>query len=296
MTPKRVKRHQTASNESNRRAGRASRRGATAGSASRAAAELWPALLLPALGLSLAASGAVLLGGVPGGERSSGIRGITWSAAAEPEQLLGLAAAGLGCAVVLVWTAAAALAVLAVLAGHHRWERLGRLCGRCSPALLRRAAAAALGLQLVAAPGAVADDAPSPFWSGGTAVHGPSASVPDGPTQPSAAPADLGAAHPAPLPPPVVPVAPSAPSTGEAPRFPGAHPAPAERTVDGAVTVLRGDTLWSLAAAQLGPGASAAEVDRAWPAWYELNRHVLPHGPHLLLPGQRLVVPGTGDH
>lgn len=277
----------------------------TAGSASRAAAELWPALLLPALGLSLAASGAVLLGGVPaGGGPSSGTGGTPWAAAGDPEQLIGLAAAGLGCAVVVAWAAAAALAVLAVVAGRHRWERLGRLCGRCSPALLRRAAATALGLQLVAAQGAVADEAPSPFWSGGAEVRGSSGSAPDGPAQPSAgavrpAPSSPGPSSPAPSSPgPASPVPPPPAGSphGEAPRSSGAHPTPAERTVDGAVTVLRGDTLWSLAAAQLGPGASAEEVGRAWPAWYELNRHVLPHGPHLLLPGQRLVVPGTGDH
>ncbi|GEO94000.1 LysM peptidoglycan-binding domain-containing protein [Kocuria turfanensis] len=263
--------------------------GTTAGSASRAVTELWPALLLPALGLSLAASGAVLLGGAPpGDEHRGGTRGAPWSAATDPEQLIGLAAAGLGCAVVVAWAVAAALAVLAVLAGHHRWERLGRLCGRCSPALLRRVAATALGLQLVATPGAVADKTPSPFWSGGTAVHGSSGSAPDGP--PSAGAAAPAPAHPAPLRPP------AAPSSEEASRSRGAHPTPAERTVDGVVTVLRGDTLWSLAAAQLGPGASAEDVDRAWPAWYELNRRVLVHGPHLLLPGQRLVVPGTGDH
>ncbi|MGX5358746.1 LysM peptidoglycan-binding domain-containing protein [Kocuria sp. KH4] len=295
MTPNRVKRHQTASKWAFGRRRREAGTGSTAGSASRVAAELWPVLLLPALGLALAASGAVLSGGLPAGPgRTGGTRGTPWPAAADPGQLVGLAAAGLGCAVLVAWAAAAALAVLAVVAGRRRWERLGRLCGRCSPALLRRAAATALGLQLVAAPGAVADEAPSPFWSGGAAVHGSSGTAPEGPAQPS-----TGAGSPAPgSPAPDSPAPPprTASPNGEAPPPAGSRPAPVERTVDGAVTVLRGDTLWSLAAAQLGHGASAEDVDRAWPVWYELNRHVLRHGPHLLLPGQRLVVPGAGHH
>lgn len=57
------------------------------------------------------------------------------------------------------------------------------------------------------------------------------------------------------------------------------------------VVVTAGDTLWSLAAARLGPGASDAEVARAWPGWWEANRAVIGDDPHLLLPGQRLVVP-----
>jgi nucleoid-associated protein YgaU len=68
---------------------------------------------------------------------------------------------------------------------------------------------------------------------------------------------------------------------------------PSQRTVDGAVTVVRGDTLWSLAAAHLGPDATAAQIARAWPAWFELNRDVLRDGPDRLLPGQRLLVPAS---
>ncbi len=254
----------------------------------------WPVLLVPALGLALAASGAVLSRPVLGGAMPAGpSRGHPG-----PELLIGLGAAALGCAVVVVWSAAAALALLAVLARRHRWERLGRLCGRWSPALLRRAAAAALGLQLVAAQGAVADEAPSPFWGGSAAVHGLPGSSPGAPAPlpaPDSGPAPTASPATAP------PAAPRAETVLPGTRPPLAHapsvppPSPAGRTVDGAVTVLRGDTLWSLAAAQLGPGATDEQIARAWPAWYELNRHALPCGPHLLRPGQRLVVPGPGD-
>ncbi|MFF0942956.1 LysM peptidoglycan-binding domain-containing protein [Kocuria sp. CPCC 205300] len=272
---------------------------ATAGSDHRVTPPWWPVLLVPALGLALAASGAALSRPVLSGRTPAGpSRGHP-----DPELLIGLAAAALGCAVVVVWSAAAALAVLAVLARRHRWERLGRLCGRWSPALLRRAAAAALGLQLVAAQGAVADEAPSPFWSGSAAVHGVPGSFPGAPAPrpapgPGTAPTGSSATAPPAAPPPETAPPGKAPPVSEAPapEAPSAPlPAPAGRTVDGAVTVLRGDTLWSLAAAQLGPEASDEQIARAWPAWYELNRHVLPCGPHLLRPGQRLVVPGPGD-
>ncbi|MFE7631198.1 LysM peptidoglycan-binding domain-containing protein [Kocuria sp. NPDC057446] len=250
------------------------------------AAPMWPVLLVPAVGAATGACGAVL---VDAGGRLDG--------GADAGVLIGVAAATIGCAVVLAWTLSALLALLAVLAGRHRWERLAAVCARCSPALLRRAAAAALGLQLFAAPGAVADDTPSPFWETGTSVQestpGPAGqdTVPDATASP-------------PEPPEPAPGPGSGndrgPGTGTDPA-PRVEPAPcparagspvAERTVDGAVTVVRGDTLWSLAAAQLGPEASEKQVARAWPAWYELNRHVLTDGPHRLLPGQRLLVPG----
>lgn len=282
---------------------------AMAGSDHRATTPWWPVLLVPALGLALAASGAVLSRPVLSRPVLSGAvlgdpvpAGPPWDLP-DAELLIGLAAAALGCAVVAVWIGAAVLAVLAVLARQHRWERLGRLCGRCSPALLRRAAAAALGLQLVAAQGAVADEAPSPFWSGSAVVHGSPGSSPDVPAPPPVpatgpAPTDASAT----APPEAVPPGSKPPVVEnpvlEAPVLeapPAPLPSAADRTVDGAVTVLRGDTLWSLAAAQLGPGATDEQIARAWPAWYELNRHVLPCGPHLLLPGQRLVVPGPGD-
>lgn len=264
----------------------------TSGSAHTAATPLWSVLLVPALGAATGACGAALAGAGGGGLAGGSGTGA----------LIGLAAAAIGCAVVVAWTLAAVLAVLAVLAGHHRWERLAGICGRCSPALLRRAAATALGLQLLAAPGAVADDMPSPFWDAGASVQ-----ETEVPAQNTTAPTpDLPASAPEAPGPAPEPDPGSGPELGRGPdgelaTTPPAPPAPclprtesstAERTVDGAVTVVRGDTLWSLAASRLGPEASAEQVARAWPHWYELNRHVLLDGPHRLLPGQRLQVPG----
>lgn len=245
---------------------------------------LWPALVVPLFGLSLAGCGAVLWdgGGVPPGTRSSA------------GALVGLSAAALGFSLVLAWTVATALATLAVLAERHRWDRLGTLCRRCSPAVLRRAAATVLGLQLLTAPAASAGDAPSPFWGGHDG-----ATVPGAPTTTSAgeserSPSPARAHTPAPAAGASMPGLPQRPPDASARREP-TRPSPAQRTVDGALTVVRGDTLWSLAAAHLGPGATDEQIACAWPVWYELNRHVLPDGPHLLLPGQQLMVPGTGS-
>jgi nucleoid-associated protein YgaU len=58
-----------------------------------------------------------------------------------------------------------------------------------------------------------------------------------------------------------------------------------------AITVQRGDTLWSIAAARLGPGASDAEIAETWPSWYAANRARIGPDPDLLLPGERLRPP-----
>jgi len=56
-------------------------------------------------------------------------------------------------------------------------------------------------------------------------------------------------------------------------------------------TVRHGDSLWDLAAAQLDPDASPAEVDRQWRRLYDLNRPVVGPDPDLIHPGQQLRLP-----
>jgi nucleoid-associated protein YgaU len=55
--------------------------------------------------------------------------------------------------------------------------------------------------------------------------------------------------------------------------------------------VHRGDSLWAIAAAHLPAGATAADVTRAWHAWWRHNRTVIGDDPDLILPGQRLHFP-----
>jgi hypothetical protein len=59
----------------------------------------------------------------------------------------------------------------------------------------------------------------------------------------------------------------------------------------GEVVVRRGDSLWTIAARHLGPGAGDAEVAEEWPRWYAANRAVIGDDPDLLLPGQVLQPP-----
>lgn len=75
--------------------------------------------------------------------------------------------------------------------------------------------------------------------------------------------------------------------------------APTPRTAfipEDVVTVRQGDSLWSLAARQLGHGASDADIARAWPEWYALNADVIGDDPDVIHPGQQLRIPTSGDH
>ncbi|HEX6337203.1 MAG TPA: LysM peptidoglycan-binding domain-containing protein [Jiangellaceae bacterium] len=59
----------------------------------------------------------------------------------------------------------------------------------------------------------------------------------------------------------------------------------------GEVVVKRGDTLWAIAARQLGASATAAEIAAEWPRWYTANRAVIGDDPDLILPGMILRSP-----
>ena len=70
--------------------------------------------------------------------------------------------------------------------------------------------------------------------------------------------------------------------------------APAPRptsTTNDTLTVRRGDTLWSIAAAHLGPGATDAEIAAEWPRWYRANRAVIGDDPDVIEAGQQLQAP-----
>lgn len=57
------------------------------------------------------------------------------------------------------------------------------------------------------------------------------------------------------------------------------------------VIVRRGDTLWDIAAARLGPDPTNAEIAAAWPRWYAQNRQTIGVDPDLIFPGQPLTPP-----
>ena len=57
------------------------------------------------------------------------------------------------------------------------------------------------------------------------------------------------------------------------------------------VVVRGGDTLWDIAAAHLGSGATNVAVAAEWQRWYAVNADLIGGDPDLIRPGQRLVAP-----
>jgi nucleoid-associated protein YgaU len=89
------------------------------------------------------------------------------------------------------------------------------------------------------------------------------------------------------------PAIPAAPGPGQEPGAgTGLGPPGRGETVD-EVVVRRGDSLWSIAAHHLGPGANDAQISAEWPQWWAANRHVVGDNPDLIRPGQRLKPPTT---
>ncbi len=191
----------------------------------------------------------------------------------------------------LLWLALGlTLGALAVLPGAiGRWAV--RSADRLTPARAARATALLLGSAVATAalPTTAVADPTGPGAGAGTTVV---ATAPDPGFAPQGASAfgTVGAAHagsgPAPDPgflprPPVVRhiVAPTVISP------PGGLPAPR------GVVVHRGDTLWAIAARDLGPDATDAEVAAHWPRWFAANREVVGSDPDRILPGQVLSRP-----
>ncbi|MGB3187507.1 MAG: hypothetical protein WBG36_01815 [Ornithinimicrobium sp.] len=73
----------------------------------------------------------------------------------------------------------------------------------------------------------------------------------------------------------------------------------ADRAVRGpgrdSVVVRRGDSLWAIAAHELGAGASDAHISARWSQWYEANRLIIGANPDRILPGQILAHPDSNS-
>jgi nucleoid-associated protein YgaU len=91
-----------------------------------------------------------------------------------------------------------------------------------------------------------------------------------------------------------VPDRPTVGTTTRYTEFPSVkRPKPQPKTTSpNRVVVRRGDSLWSIAARELGPRATDRAIAARWPQWYAANATVIGTNPHLLLPGQVLRVPG----
>lgn len=226
------------------------------------------------------------------------------------DDLMGLASAIAGLALTSWWVLALLAAFAAELAKSFGLVRFSAATAKFSPVFMRRLAVAILGLNLLAAPAAMAqgDNAPvDPKWGGNQVSTSqpsqPSTSTSMATSQPSAtgssskplwtpqAPTiDSG-----PLAPALRRIVPAFPSPiavrnpAEAPS-PPVHAAPME-PAHSTVVVLRGDTLWSIAARSLGGSANNFEIAQAWPRWYAANKHIIGADPNQLLPGQILSAP-----
>jgi nucleoid-associated protein YgaU len=194
-----------------------------------------------------------------------------------------LGACGLALFGCLVWlllsvtVAATSFAAARLSPGGAVAGRLERVAERTCPAVVRRAVALALGAALSAGAGA-AQAVPDGRHHDPRAVLSGLA-LPDRVTGAGArvvAPAVVLRAQPA---------------TGGRGDVAARRATGAPVAGPDSVTVRPGDSLWSIAAGLLGPGASNAEIARTWHRIAVHNGERLGPDPDLILPGTRLSVP-----
>jgi hypothetical protein len=167
---------------------------------------------------------------------------------------------------------------------------------RVTPVLVRRIVHAVIGVSVLAGPltaGSALAAGPSASTSTSTQVDRPNSLTP---TLVEASPSPLTLDRPATAfvasPPHTAKrssAGPAALVTGIAHRDAGD---PSDRST-GSYVVHRGDTLWDIAARHLGPRATAVDISRAWPAWYNANRAVIGPDPSLIRPGELLSPPSV---
>jgi nucleoid-associated protein YgaU len=219
------------------------------------------------------------------------------TATANSDQLL-VSSAAVAAWLGLGWLGVAVfLEVASVLPGAA-----GRGCAavaaKTTPTLVRRIVQAAIGVSvlagpLIAAPAFAAG--PSTNTTTSTSVDRPNSAVASSPPETSPTPFALdrpATAFVPSAPPPATkrsPAGPAALVTGNAHRDAGE---PSTDSTAGYV-VRRGDTLWDIAARHLGPSASAVDISRAWPAWYDANRAVIGPDPSVIRPGELLSAPSA---
>ncbi|WP_115787874.1 LysM peptidoglycan-binding domain-containing protein [Arthrobacter silvisoli] len=225
------------------------------------------------------------------------------------DDIIGFAAAGAGLLIVAWWLSSLLLAFASAICQKTGRARGAKAAGRFSPVFMRRLALAALGLNLLGAPLAQASpNLVEATWtpSGGStsisAAWAPLYNTTD---------ATASGKHATERAPAVVQVRTTTPDAGTAvdivqpqwqPRPPVVEPGPLGTRVNRAaqqtggasakeVVVLNGDSLWSIAARDLGPTASDVEIARHWPKWYTANKEAIGDDPGVILPGRILQAP-----
>lgn len=227
------------------------------------------------------------------------------------EDLLGMVSIAAGLVIAAWWVLSLTAALAAAVCERAGMKRAAAVSGRFSPAFMRRLALAALGVQLIGAPLAHADNMPGAGADANSSVAVAAAWTPTD-SQPAqdaaaqmvrqmaseeAAPENSGAGQPGaggadvqpqwqPRPPLIAPgLVTSAPVRASREQQ-GATARPEVSRTE--VVVRSGDSLWTIAARSLGPGASDLEIAVEWPRWFEANRAAIGANPDVLLPGQIL--------
>ncbi|MEK0157178.1 LysM domain-containing protein [Arthrobacter oryzae] len=204
------------------------------------------------------------------------------------EDLLGFVVNTTGLIIVAWWVLSMLIAFTSAALEQAGNSRAAEITGKFSPNFMRRLALAAVGLQLLGAPLAhAATDTTDPQWH---PTSGPAVAA-------DWAPSDQAAPRAKPSPGGMDPGwKPNALVVSPGPLAAQPSRSARQQPIDenGNVTVMAGDSLWSIAARHLG-GSPASDLDIAveWPRWYQANRAIVGENPDVLLPGQILKPPSA---
>ena len=214
------------------------------------------------------------------------LRGATSSGADPASVLAGCAAAA--AALIAGWLTLCLLLCLLARGPGAAGVVGARVRDRLAPALVRRWAAVVIGASTLGGGMIV----PPSITVAAVGEAAPGLSTPPAPGwSPAERQRPVGSAPTRTVPGPGwVPRRPPAPAQGDAHLLTSGRRA-ADPEVDAAVVVRRGDSLWSIAAARLGAGATDGEIARSWPRWYAANTGRIGTDPHTLHPGMRLTPP-----
>lgn len=206
--------------------------------------------------------------------------------------LLSGAAVILGLAIVAWWLFGLCAACLGLLLQKFGHSKLAALPLAVSPAFMKRLAAATLGINLLAVPLAAQASETHAVPASISSIGTDSVS----PYFPIAAGAGSGSADGSAVPYGTRPLI----DPSWKPSAPPASPGLIARQVTGpsqqdaevrTVTVMAGDSLWEIAARDLGRLATDSDIAGHWPKWYAANKDTIGDDPRRLLPGQILAAP-----
>jgi len=216
------------------------------------------------------------------------------------DHLLALASSASGIAIVSWWVLSLGLAAwAAVLHGAGRSGSANAIA-KFSPGFMLRLAFALLSLNFLGIQAAQAAATPGPQWqatasgaTGTAAWHTTAGAQGRLPAVEMAPAATSEESHEASRPGPAWQPHPPIVEPGLLSR-PGSRDMTFEHPAKSSVVVKQGDTLWSIAADNLGPFATDVDIALHWPSWYSANRRIIGNDPATLRPGQVLQPPTPG--